>query len=424
MQLVHLYFLLALVFLNSFSGFSYSEQNSASISAGLSIDAVSGAKTIVGIRDAFTALERKSAEKFSVDLHSGLKMSLRGLSMVAVELPIDYLGMIVQHEFFGHGARCQEYGGKIAFLYLAPVWPYGSGVAEMGCLNVNLTAMEHHIQNVGGVSSGDVMAQHLAMKSIANGAISGPSTWLYGLSALQTTGYLWAGKLLLESAGREGISDDMNNYVVSINRLYRDQNAISHQALRNWSLINFLDPLILNNFYAMYHYVRYGEDARTWMIPFGEDVRYLPAIKLTLAPFGPEFTMHNYLLLFERAINVTLRGGYTSSTPYFGVGISGQALRYQTLTLGGHLEMWRQPEILLPANFYYRDDSDRGREFLNADYGFGSQTWGVLGSVVASWRFIDPVALDLELGGKTKGYVPGEAINAHFLVRGGLTLFF
>lgn len=407
--------------------FAYTDEGSASVNMGLSLSAVTGSRTLLGIRDGITGLENLSAEKYPLKIDDGLRMLLRGIGLIVFELPVDYLLMTLQHEFFGHGSRCREYGGHPAYLYTTAPWPYGAGHAGVFCVNGDLTGMQRHILNIGGVTSNDVMREDIAMKWVASGAISGPSTWLYTLSAMQTTGYLWVAGLVLKATepSRTDLGD-MTNYVTHINRLYQRDDAISLESLKNLSLVNLLDPMLFNSFYGMYHHVRYGKDAPLWMIPFGSRVHYLPTLKMAFTPFGPDFTMHNYFVLFDRAIDARIHGGVLGANSYWGVGITGQAWRYETLTLGGHLEIFRQPDIREDADFHYKPglSPQRRGDFDRADPGFGDQAWGFLATVNSSWRFVDPCALDIEIGGKTKGHVPGEVIGSSFLLRGGLTLYF
>lgn len=334
--------------------------------------------------------------------------------LVLVWLPINYLGIVVQHEIFGHGYRIRDIGNQRAhvtgYSFGTPP-PYGhGGGATAYRVYEDLTTTEETSIAMAGVESTAILAQTTKLKWLETNWIDPRQAILYLLSQQDIT--LYIGSLNTEGT-LEG--HDMKGYVRSLNYTYTAR-PLSCGRLRTLSWINLADPFTYYAVYSWFHYLSAGKESKIPMIPIW-DWGYLPGLRLGLTPFGPEIFVENYLLRGDRPVYFYGKGGHHSHNGYYGVGLFAPKLWLRhRWSFGARIDSWWQPKLLLqPAATSILDiDFDEKPDPNNPLYSYPEQykkRWGAAGSFLAAY-FSRRVGFEAEFGYKAQGFLPGYALRA------------
>ena len=385
------------------------------------------ATTLIGVNRALIAAKDLVLEKKPVTVGPGWQITLRAAELMLMWLPINYFSMLIQHEFFGHVTSHYEFGERPFFLFKDKIFnlppPYGAGVIGTGAIrSPEESDAKAHVTTTRGVVAGDVMSERMALDWAGANFLEGRLGFLYLLNAQQTLGYTYA-RYLIDFGG----GNDILGYRERLNLfLKRDNlnvpNALSDVHLNVAVALNALDPLSWWSFYSIYAYAHSGADVSFPWIKFSDNISYLPIPRAVLTPFGPEFYLNNYFKLFGRTLRVYGHFGKLAQNIYGGGGLEGDVWRYGGLLLGSRIEIFSQPSLNLNAKLSFADEG-KG-DFTGADALFGQQIVGALGIFKLSYQFLGPYALNLEIGYKSRGFVPGERLDSSFILRAGASLVF
>jgi hypothetical protein len=113
------------------------EEKSAGFLIDYHLSPQASATTFIGINKALAAAEDLALEKHPLFLSKPWQIVLRSGELAALWFPVNYFSMLIQHEFFGHGVKCYEFGAKPALIFKDMVYnfppPYGKGVIWAQC---------------------------------------------------------------------------------------------------------------------------------------------------------------------------------------------------------------------------------------------------------------------------------------------------
>ena len=261
--------------------------------------------------------------------------------------------------------------------------------------------------SVAGVEATAIMATRLKLRWLKEGRISGRQTSLYTYSQLDLTDYI----LSLDDSELFGIKEghDIENYLDILNHSY-PSGHLSKSQLKALAGVNLLDPFLYYSIYGWWRYVVTGKNMSIPMIPIG-CVRYLPAGRLGLTPFGPEYFFENFFVANEVPIYAYFKGGAFGENRYWGFGVEDQVVfQREKYSLGFRLDLWLQPRLTI-----HRIPVEK---FQSGDYSaipFQPYRFGGALSLIATYKMAFA-----QLGYKSKGFLPGESLEHCPIIRVGV----
>jgi hypothetical protein len=185
-------------------------------------------------------------------------------------------------------------------------------------------------------------------------------------------------------------------------------------------LINLLDPFTFYASYSAWHFVMTGKEGSIPMIPIGS-YKYLPGARLGLTPFGPEYYLENFLVKDNKPIYFYLRNGKHVGMNYMGLGIENpHQWDLGSFQLGYRADLWYQPDINMQDRQFALSHF---KHTQNLHANTSDSRFGASVSLIAQRKLWDRGMLFVQVGGKSRGYVPGESLNASAIVRVGITLW-
>jgi hypothetical protein len=186
---------------------------------------------------------------------------------------------------------------------------------------------------------------------------------------------------------------------------------LAASTLKRRALLMLADPMLAYCAYgwAVSYLFRGETTVAAPMIPLGRDVRYLPALRFEMTPYGTEWSTDHYLVRGERLTSVSLRVGETGGATAWGLGVrASDIVRSSRVRAGLQGDLWRQPEL----------DATPNAQRL-AVGGLAAVTVHV--SLARTGRAAR-MGLLLHGGYKSDGFVRGERLHAGPVARVGLTL--
>ena len=337
----------------------------------------------------------------------------RAAELVLFWDPVNYMSAVVQHEVFGHGYRARSIPTAKVDKYTFNVPPpYGRGGAATDLLiSEKISAFQLLDLHSGGVEATAIFANKIRMQWLKNGQINPRQNSLYFLTAHDLTLYATL------SGHSEG--NDMDNYLDLLNYTYAGSN-LTRKSLAAQSLVNLLDPFTYYSVASVWKFIRTGKEGPIPMISIGS-YKYLPGARLGLTPFGPEYYLENFLVKDNKPIYFYLRNGRHVGMNYMGCGIENpHQWDLGSFQIGYRADVWVQPAIDMNHGRYALSKFDHTNN-LNAntrDSRFGASV-----SLIAERKLWETGALFLQLGGKSRGYLPGESLDPSMIVRAGITLW-
>lgn len=328
---------------------------------------------------------------------------VRTAQFLLIEYPLLDLVHIVQHEYFGHGARAREFGLRTSYQIDAP-FPYGDGRGATVFSQSELNALSRHKNialDAAGVEANRILGQRVGWNVFVEGCLDDFDSLFYLITYHDLTNYI----LNPTDPTFSALGNDMGNYVRSINELYgKDVTSISK--LKKGAYLNLIDPLTWASIWSLGRHLYLGEKC-SWYPEIGlGSCRFLPSAMMTLAPYGVEYGVHSYASICGHLFSFYGRGGETCGLSSWTIGGEIPSLcecRGTLIGLKGNL--WVQPALKSnPLQV-------RKREI------------GIHLALRLLLPYNDYFGWFLELGGKTSGFVPGEPLDADLMIRGGMSLF-
>lgn len=302
---------------------------------------------------------------------------------------------VANHEVFGHGGRLRDlFSGHIGY-ELPPPPPYGrGGGATFFDYDRRPTVEEVLAVSAGGMEANYVLARALTQDAITEGHWHYRDARRYLYAEYDTIRYI-LGTSDLEREGHD---------VGDFRRVYNDlattlgEKTLTARTLRRHALVSFANPMIVYSYYSTFvSYVWGGHvTAPIPTIHFG-NTRYLPMARFHLTSFGTEFVIDNAFVRNGRFMGVTIGAGQTIGARTWSIGLrSTRIASIGRWTVDGDATIWHRPEWgeQLQATVY-RGVAQRGRQAL---------------------------AIVVQGGWKTDGFMPGDPLHEGAFVRVGVAL--
>lgn len=321
---------------------------------------------------------------------------------------INMLASVTQHEVFGHGYRLRELGYTPKKYEIYP-WEGATYFTEKEIDSMRVGEMMAVV--VAGLEAESIMAHDLKMHWLAERKIDGRLSGCY-TQAQQSLFWYTLITHLGKLKGDLPSGNDIQAYMFYHNHSYLD-GKLNHGKLIRWASFNWLDPMTFYAYYAFFYYMAEGKPWSFPMFSLGEDLRYLPNIKIGYAPYAPEAYFENYFLHKENPLYFYFKGGKRS----FGFGMAYDHLYTNTRgSFGFCFDGWNQGVFNTPVTIEELEEADAAfRPSLN------KRRWGAALSFTGKLNLFSKLALFGELGGKTSGYLPGYALDRSLTARIGLT---
>lgn len=322
-------------------------------------------------------------------------MMLARLGKLGLENVVLSTGMITQHEVFGHGWRAREFNLPI---YRYGIRPYSGYTVFSLTKYLQLSPSERIAFVTGGMEADGLLAKQLRDRWLETKFIDEREGQFYLVTALDQTLYVLNNRK--EKTFNDG-GNDVQAYLREINNWY-GHTVLTDKQLRRKEMIDFLDPYMWYSLYSMGHYVIDGTPCFDYpMIPIGS-VQYLPGFRIALAPYGPEYQFINYIRALDYTLQATLRYGNTGGKNSEGLTIEMTKLWADNcLSIDGRADVWSQPQMFISTSHLAPRKS------------------GAALSLIGRFRIINNFELMGQLGYKTTGYMPGEALKRGPILRAG-----
>lgn len=313
--------------------------------------------------------------------------------------PLISLHSVVRHEVAGHGGRVRQLGGDVERYEIDLPPPYGAGGGAVAYRFESPEPLEVATTAAAGLESALIDASDLEERWVVRGRMEYPEGLRYLYDLLEVRGYI------ADASGR-GVREghDVEGYIALVNGAAPGDapgGPVTAGGLEEASVVEVLNPTFYYALYAVLgRYLVAGDGAAP--VPALEvgDVRLLPSIHLRLAPFGREYAAAVIAARDGRVLRAGVRLGDGPWGRFRGVEVEGRSLYSgERLQLGGRGGLWRQFDI----------DGESAEKSLGG--------MAVMRATV-SLRTL-PLSPVVELGAKTRGFVPGEALSAGPVARLG-----
>ena len=329
-------------------------------------------------------------------------VSYRLARLFALDIALEDWLRVVNHEVFGHGARLRErFDGRIRYRIGVPP-PYGRGGGSTSFeFDREPTVEELLAITVGGMEANNVNAIRVGLRAIRRGETNYRDMLRYLLGRLDGVGYILGTDDELEDEGHD-VSDFL--------RIMRGAGAsdLTPDDLRRRAIVGLADPMLAYAVYGIAVSYLWRGDTTVQVPAFhvGE-LRYLPALRFQLTPFGTEWVIENTFVRALEATRVALRVGEAPGARSFSASIRHDSLwTWRRARVDADVHAWRQPRILDGGGV---ERSTGGAALVTA-------------SVPLNVKWLRWAMVVVQGGYKTRGFIEGEPLGSGVVLRGGLAL--
>jgi hypothetical protein len=331
-----------------------------------------------------------------------------------LDLPVDHFSVVFAHEYFGHGARYREFDiSNIHYAYDYPP-PYGNGGGEAtNRRSVNVSPEEILAIWQGGIEIHPLINRNLSMRWMAKNEMTYREASQYWNSFQIMFSYIQDSDANLS----DGQSDnDPRAYVRLINEFngYNDVHNLKMNVkdLKSKMMWNLVNPFIVYSMYSMFKtFLWDGDNVNTIPTINIGDVKYLPALRAGLTPFGVEYHFENYIRTNELVSFVDFSYGDQSfHDSWGGVGVKLQNI-YSTpnFVFDLNMNLWKQPGLRFESGDRTVDGDGVGGAFsIRTYYNFENSESALTGIV--------------ELGYKSVGFIEGYVMDSSPIFQIGLAI--
>lgn len=339
----------------------------------------------------------------------------------------DFL-MAVNHEVYGHGYLLRSMKKPLnryrffsrpqhilSTMFILPLGGIGAYTKPKD--NIIFTHDEELIFSMAGSRANKILGNEILLSHFKRGSLNHHHANLYLRSFLDLPFYIL-------NSNKWQSNNDISLYLAALNVKYKKQygrkfkeDAISLKQLKVGALTYLLNPMVYKCFGSFYRYIATGEE-EVWIPHFRiGKVKYLPVVRMGLAPFGTLYYLDNYFQVGNRTIVLGLRGGKSPyyDKPYGGIVFKSQGIisidRYQ---FDPFINLYYQPKIYLTLSDY---KSIRKQNLLNFETGFG-----YLVGLRSGVQFTEHFGINAAFGYKTKGFIEGKMPQQSFDARIGISL--
>lgn len=316
-----------------------------------------------------------------------------------LDAPMTGLHSVVRHEIAGHGGRVRQLGGDVRGYEIDLPAPYGAGGGAIRFELEDAGPVELAAASAAGLESALIDARGLEDRWVTRGRMDVREGLRYIYDLFEVVAYVSDAQPL---GLREG--HDVENYIAHVNASApagAPGRAVTSGRLEDAVAVELLNPTLYYALYAVLgRYLVVGDgEAPVPALDIGT-VRVMPTIHLHLAPFGREYAAGVTAAWEGRVLRAGVRLGDGPRGRFGGLEIEGRRLHVgPRLRVGGRAGVWRQ-----------------------FDFEAGSTDTRVGGMAVVRatvpLRAL-PFSPVVELGAKSQGYAPGEALSAGVIWRVG-----
>ncbi len=175
-------------------------------------------------------------------------------------------------------------------------------------------------------------------------------------------------------------------------------------------MINLINPFLWYSLYTQFKtYMLEGQTQANLPMIRVANFSYLPSMRMTLTPFGPEYHLENYIKYNTVSTLIDISyGDQTFYNDWWGIGLNLKNIyRKNQLSFDLNINTWNQPKLELNNQF---------------SSGFENKL-GIAGSLRLYYDingFEMPLSLITELGYKTSGFIQGYALDNSMIFMFGL----
>ncbi len=339
-----------------------------------------------------TKLFRKKDSKLA-NIGNGL---FRLVKVGIIDYPITFLSSTTQREVFGTKFRLESFNTLEDQAHINLGSPFAFGAkqsnASISILD-SLGAYDLNLINAAGAEANRFMAD-LSQKNMF---LNGDFMYEEALMFLFTNNDLAIHNTLINDYG----GDRMENYVDNINATY-GAGSIDKAKLKILSFIDMgADPMNFAALIGIGKYIAKGEEMMDlFWIKAGERIKYLPSVKMNLAPFGPLLNYQNFIKFDHSMFELDVKHAAVSYVKSFGVDLKAFNLLFgekKRLSIDALLSIWDQPEM-----------SFKVKDVYETVQGFGGS-----GATTFNYRIFNKFNAYLQgtIGYKSKGYQEGLSLN-------------
>lgn len=355
-----------------------------------------GASNLTSAYRLFNFAEHSVAKEFDIDSEVTAKLA-RASRVLLLDLPIASLTMITQHEYFGHGGRLRDIGIK-GISYEINI---ASGVTKFSAAQFNAQPRTKRAAvSAGGMESTTLMATNIYGDWFNNGTVNSSDAVLGALLSYDVIDYI---RSTSNASTANNPGHDVTSYINHINN-WNGRVVLSASNLRSKNVVNFLNPFIFFGLYSVGNYIDSGE--RDWDLPCIDiaGAKYLPAMSLYLAPWGPEYHLNNFIKdTTGRTYKLTARYGKTGEKKGSGIGLTAHKIySSKKFSIDGNAELWRQPKL----------------DTVSAAVANEKTGWMV--SAKLNYAISKDFHANVQAGYKKAGFVPGETLSAGAVIKAGV----
>ncbi len=322
----------------------------------------------------------------------------RGAKFILEDLLIG-LGIITQHEVFGHGFRAREFHMPVK--YSVSLF---SGTTSFTLARYNrLAPLEKTAFIIGGMEANTILAKRMRDRWLKSQTLDIREAHLYLRSSLDQTFYILNAHRADKNGSTSG--NDVLGYVQELHA-WHGKSVLTTRKLKNRVLLDFLDPYFFYSLYSTGRYIAEGIQRLEYPMIQVADYQYLPALRLVLAPYGIEYQWMNFVKGPQYDIQAHLRTGNTGGLRSYAADIEvGRLFTFESVSFDGHLSVWRQPKL-------FEESAVQVKHAL-----------GAAASLVGKYRVMPRIELNGELGYKSTGFLPGEILRHSPILRVGFRAF-
>jgi len=377
----------------------------------------SGVESIITIHKGVASIEEKILGTTwfneSTILGKAGGISSRLAKYLFLDLPVDYFSVILSHEYFGHGARYREFNIRgIRYGYDFPP-PYGPG----GGYAINNKSLQVSYQDLisiwtGGVEIHSIINRDLGMRWIS----------INKMSYREASQYFWSFQVYMnyiqntnEDINDGTVDNDIRAYIRLINSekvsVAPSTLLMSVKDLKSKTLINVANPFVFYSIYSIIKTYLLGGDSNNKVpsFKFG-NIQYLPVLRTGITPFGVEYHLESYLRFKRMSSMIDIRyGDQTFYSDWGGIGAYMRNIYYnKILSIDTNFDLWKQPGLLFGSDQAERKGTGLGFAFS------GRCNYNLANGKI-------PVAVVLELGYKSTGFLEGYYLNSSPIFRFGIS---
>jgi hypothetical protein len=327
----------------------------------------------------------------------------------ALDLPQDHFLMVLGHEVFGHGSRLREIGAqRVSYSFDAPI-PYGGGGAVTSFNgNVLVTRSDALAVDTGGIEAQNVLADHIVSQALRAGAIDYRASWLYLESRLDGLRYIRS------VSPRSSPGHDVRSFLLDFNDGCDPPacTPIDAATLKRRAWLMLGDPMLAYAGYAWgaSYLVRGRTSAEVPMIPLPYGVRYLPALRFEMTPYGTALTTEHDVVRSGRLTRLSVGVGDTGARHAWDVGVTAiDLLRHARFRGDVAFSFWNQPALDATPDAQTFNFGGRAAATVRVPLGSHAGATGRTSVLV-------------QAGYKSDGFVRGERLHQGPILRVGVSI--